>query len=395
MDNLVITVARGFGSCGKRIAKQIADDLGIHCYENRILMLASQMSGLDEEVFAEVNEKLRSQNVFSAFLKGLPMQRSPKVEDRKFVSDEKLFEYQKQIIEQLADTESCVIVGKCADWILKDRPNVISLYIEAPRRFTLKEIMDRMGVNEATAARSITLNDLDAMEAELKKEDVACVIIESLLATYGFPIPDKGYLAGVKKLCEKYGTLYIADETQTGLMRTGKMWCFEHEGFVPDMITTAKGFGGGIYPISATVMNRKAASWMFDIGRMHGSTCGNSELGCVVAMKVLEISTRKETVDNINKNAKLLTERVNALIDKYDGFITGYTQRGVIMGINFDCEDASKTVCKPLFDNGVWSHNSRLHPNTLQLKLGLLCDDAFMDELFEKIDKGLAQALSK
>ena len=106
MDNLVITVARGFGSCGKRIAKQIADDLGIHCYENRILMLASQMSGLDEEVFAEVNEKLRSQNVFSAFLKGLPMQRSPKVEDRKFVSDEKLFEYQKQIIEQLADTES-------------------------------------------------------------------------------------------------------------------------------------------------------------------------------------------------------------------------------------------------------------------------------------------------
>ena len=159
MDNLVITVARGFGSCGKRIAKQIADDLGIHCYENRILMLASQMSGLDEEVFAEVNEKLRSQNVFSAFLKGLPMQRSPKVEDRKFVSDEKLFEYQKQIIEQLADTESCVIVGKCADWILKDRPNVISLYIEAPRRFTLKEIMDRMGVNEATAARSITQTD--------------------------------------------------------------------------------------------------------------------------------------------------------------------------------------------------------------------------------------------
>ena len=64
MDNLVITVARGFGSCGKRIAKQIADDLGIHCYENRILMLASQMSGLDEEVFAEVNEKLRNQNVF-------------------------------------------------------------------------------------------------------------------------------------------------------------------------------------------------------------------------------------------------------------------------------------------------------------------------------------------
>lgn len=159
MDNLVITVARGFGSGGKRIAKQIADDLGINCYENRILVLASQMNGLDEEMFAEVNEKMRQKNKFSAFLRGLPRTSSPKPVEKKFVSDEKLFEYQKQIIEQLADTESCVIVGKCADWILKDRPNVISLYIEAPRRYTLKEIMERMHVNEDTAARSITATD--------------------------------------------------------------------------------------------------------------------------------------------------------------------------------------------------------------------------------------------
>lgn len=238
----------------------------------------------------------------------------------------------------------------------------------------------------------VPLNDLDAMEAELKKEDTACVIIESLLATYGFPIPNPGYLKSVKALCEKYGALYIADEVQTGLYRTGKMWCFEHEGFVPDMIVSAKGFSGGVYPISATMMNRKAASWMFDIGRMHGSTCGGSELGCAVAMKVLEITTRESTIANINKNTKILTERVDALKEKYDGFLTGYTQRGVIMGINFAVKDAGYEICKPLFDAGVWSHNSRLHPETLQLKLGLLCDDSFMDELFEKMDKGIAVA---
>ncbi|MGN0347483.1 MAG: aspartate aminotransferase family protein [Lachnospiraceae bacterium] len=238
-------------------------------------------------------------------------------------------------------------------------------------------------------------DDLDAMEAELKKEDVACVIMESILATYGFPMPATGYQAAVKKLCEKYGTLYVSDETQTGLMRTGKMWNFEHEGFVPDMITSAKGFGGGVYPISATVMNRKAASWMFDIGRLHGSTCGGSEIGCAVAMKVLEITTRPETVALVNKNTKILTERVDALCDKYNGFLMDYSQRGVIMGLNFNCKDASRTVAKPLFDCGVWAHNSRLHPNTLQLKLGLLCDDAFMDELFEKMDEGIALAISR
>lgn len=241
----------------------------------------------------------------------------------------------------------------------------------------------------------VPLNDLNAMEAELQKGDTACVIIESLLATYGFPIPKPGYLAAVKKLCEKYGALYIADEVQTGLMRTGKMWCFEHEGFVPDMIVSAKGFGGGIYPISATVMNRRAASWMFDIGRMHGTTCGGSELGCAVAMKVLEITTRPETIERVRKNTEELTRRVDRLKEKYPDFLMNYTQRGVIMGLNFNVKDASVSVTKPLYDHGVWAHNCRLHPNTMQLKLGLLCDDAYLDELFDRMDEGLADAVSR
>lgn len=159
MKNLVITVARGFGSGGKEIATKVAEDLGMHCYENRILVLASQMSGLDQEMFEEVNEKIRSKSVFSSFMRGLPQRRNPHPENREFVSDEKLFEIQKKIIENLADTESCIIVGKCADWILKDRDNVISLYIEAPRRFTRKVVMERMHVNKDTADLSITKTD--------------------------------------------------------------------------------------------------------------------------------------------------------------------------------------------------------------------------------------------
>jgi cytidylate kinase len=157
--NIVVTVARGFGSGGKQIASAVAKELGIHCYENRILMLASQMSGLDQEVFDEVNEKMRTKSILPGFLRGLPRRNTPTPETKEFVSDEKLFEYQKQIIEGLAETESCVIVGKCADWILKDRDNVVSLYIEAPRRYCLKEVMDRMQVSEATAHRSISQTD--------------------------------------------------------------------------------------------------------------------------------------------------------------------------------------------------------------------------------------------
>ena len=245
---------------------------------------------------------------------------------------------------------------------------------------------------EAGMFVQVPLNDVGAMEAELKKEDTACVLVETLLATYGFPLPDPGYLKTVKQLCEKYGALYVADEVQTGLMRTGKVWGFEHEGFVPDMLVTAKGFGGGVYPISATVMNRKAAAWLFKIGRLHGSTCGGAEIGCRVASKVLEITTRPSTKENILRNQRYLKDGIEELMSHYPDFLTGYTQRGVIMGLSFNCEDAGVSVVKPLFDHGVWAHNARLNPSILQLKLGLLCDKAYLDELFEKMDAGLKDA---
>lgn len=114
MDNYVITIARGFGSGGKEIALKLAEELGIVCYENRILTLASELSGLDEELFAEVNEKMRRKKL-SGLLKSLPRTVKPKPVDDEFVSDEKLFEYQKEIILHLAETQSCIIVGKCAD----------------------------------------------------------------------------------------------------------------------------------------------------------------------------------------------------------------------------------------------------------------------------------------
>ena len=159
MNNFVVTVARGFGSGGKEIASRLAKDLGIHCYENRILTLASQMSGLDEKMFQEVNEKIRENGGFSSFLKGLPRAKSYIARNEKFVSDDKLFEYQSKIIRDLAEKESCVIVGKCADYVLRDKPNVVSIYIEAPRRCCLKRTMENMHVSEEVAHATIERTD--------------------------------------------------------------------------------------------------------------------------------------------------------------------------------------------------------------------------------------------
>ena len=159
MSNFVVTFARGFGTGGKEIASKLAKELGIHCYENRILTLASQLSGLDEQLFQEVNEKVRAHGSFASFLRGLPRSRQYITRNEKFVSDDTLFEYQKQSIENLADTESCVIVGKCADWVLRGRDNVVSVYVEAPRDFCVKRTMEHMGVTEETANATIAHTD--------------------------------------------------------------------------------------------------------------------------------------------------------------------------------------------------------------------------------------------
>ncbi len=158
MDNYVVTIARGFGSGGKQIGSQLARELGIHCYENRILTLASELSGVDESRFIGVDERLKGKSMMEK-LRNLPRTINPKPEKKKFVSDDRLFEYQKEIILKLAKEESCVIIGKCADYILKEHENVFSVYIEAPRAFCLKRIMDRMDISAEEATLAITSTD--------------------------------------------------------------------------------------------------------------------------------------------------------------------------------------------------------------------------------------------
>ena len=122
--------------------------------------MASQLSGIDRQLFEEVNEKLhQKQSGITSLLRGLPRRTTATPEKKKFASDDQLYEYEKQIIMELAKTESCVIVGKAADWVLKDNPRVLSVYIEAPRSYCRPRIMEQMGVTAETADISITETD--------------------------------------------------------------------------------------------------------------------------------------------------------------------------------------------------------------------------------------------
>ena len=159
MNNVVITIARGFGSGGKDIGNRLSKELGIPCYERQILEMASEQSGLSQELFKNVDEKLPT-GFLRKRLQGFPSTNyvvSPT--EKHFVSDVNLYNIQARIIRDLANTESCIIIGKCADVVLRNFGNVISVYIEAPRDACVQSIMEKMSVTEQEANRMIYHTD--------------------------------------------------------------------------------------------------------------------------------------------------------------------------------------------------------------------------------------------
>ena len=238
----------------------------------------------------------------------------------------------------------------------------------------------------------VPFNDIDAMEKELAKGDAACVIMETIPATYGFPLPQDGYLPAVKKLCEKYGALYIADEVQTGLLRSGQMWCVAAYGVTPDIIVTSKGLGGGIYPIAAGIMNARASKWIRLDGSAHMSSFGGSELGCICALKVLEILQRPETGDNVRSKAAYLRAGLERIKAENPDTFTEIRQNGLIMGLGFAGPKGAIPVMQHLFQNGVWAIYAMLDNSILQVKPGVLATQDYCDELLDKMSKGIKEA---
>jgi len=238
----------------------------------------------------------------------------------------------------------------------------------------------------------IPFNDLNAMEDALRGRDVAAVIMETIPATYGFPMPQEGYLPGVKQLCERYDALYIADEVQTGLMRCGEMWGCTKYGIEPDIMVTGKGIGGGIYPIACVLISERCGGWLKEDGFGHISTGGGAELGCIVAMKVLEMVQRPEVCTMVRYISDYMRAGLEQIMAAYPDFFIGIRQHGVVMGLEFNHEQGAKPVMKHLYNNGVWAIFSTLDPRVLQFKPGLLMTQADCEEVLRRVEIGVGLA---
>lgn len=154
MNNYVITIARGYGSGGRTIGKLLAKELNISYYDREILKMASEESGINEALFGKADETVKTSTLLS-LNKGVYKGEVIPPNSTDFVSDDNLFNYQAKIIKQLAEKESCIIIGRCADYILKDMDNVIRIYVHAPLENCVETLKNMYGDSEKAIAKKI------------------------------------------------------------------------------------------------------------------------------------------------------------------------------------------------------------------------------------------------
>ncbi|KAF1084733.1 Putrescine aminotransferase [Sporotomaculum syntrophicum] len=190
--------------------------------------------------------------------------------------------------------------------------------------------------------KSIPYNDLAALEQELENNNgrYAALLLEPIQGEGGIVVPSSGYLVQARELCRQHGVLFVLDEIQTGLGRTGRLFACEEENLCPDMLLLAKALGGGIFPIGACLSTAEAYSK--DFAERHSSTFAANTLGCRIGLKVLDILVRNDQsmIRRVQDNGRRLREALEMLLQRYPRVIKSIRGRGYMLGVEFDLSRA-------------------------------------------------------
>ena len=230
----------------------------------------------------------------------------------------------------------------------------------------------------------VPYNDIVALEEALKDKEVAAFMVEPIQGEAGVVIPDDGYLKAVRDLCDKYNVLFIADEIQTGLARTGKMLACDHENVKPDILILGKALSGGTLPISAVLASNEIM--MQILPGEHGSTYGGNPLACAVAIKSLEVLKSEKMAENAAK----MGERLRAgLANLHSPFVTTIRGKGLLNAIVIKHEnpDASWDLCLHLKDLGLLAKPT--HGDKIRFAPPLIITEKQIDEAVSIIGAGL------
>jgi ornithine--oxo-acid transaminase len=233
---------------------------------------------------------------------------------------------------------------------------------------------------------SIPYNDLAALQAALADETVAGFLVEPIQGEAGVVVPDEGYLSHAAALCHEANVLFIADEIQTGLSRTGKMLACDHEGVRPDILILGKALSGGVLPVSAVLADDEI---MLTIKPgEHGSTYGGNPLACKVAMTAMDVLQEEGMAENAAVQGERLRKGLEDLKHPYIAAVRGKGLLNAIV-INHPNKDAAWQLCLALRDNGLLAKPT--HGHIIRLAPPLSITGGQIDECLEIIRKSLQE----
>ena len=199
----------------------------------------------------------------------------------------------------------------------------------------------------------VPYNDLEALEAEFKDPNVCAFMVEPIQGEAGVIVPDEGYLSGIRSLCDKYNVLFIADEVQTGIARTGRMLATDYEEARPDILILGKALSGGFFPISVVLADNEVM--MCIKPGEHGSTFGGNPIAAAVATEALRVVQEEELALNSLKLGKIFREQMNNYIQS-SNIVTLVRGRGLLNAIVINDSPESDTawnICMSLKENGL------------------------------------------
>ena len=228
----------------------------------------------------------------------------------------------------------------------------------------------------------IPYNNLDALKEELKDPNVCAFMVEPIQGEAGVVVPDEGYLAGVRSLCDKYNVLFIADEVQTGIARTGKMLATDYENARPDILILGKALSGGVFPVSA-VLADDDVMLCIQPGE-HGSTFGGNPLACKVAQAALEVVLDEKLAENAFRLGEIFRREMRAIDSDMVTLVRG---KGLLNAIVIKPKNGKEAwdVCLRLRDNGLLAKPT--HGDIIRFAPPLVITEAQLIECIEIIKK--------
>ena len=200
---------------------------------------------------------------------------------------------------------------------------------------------------------SVDYDDLDALEEALKEKNVAGFLVEPIQGEAGVYVPSEGYLKKAYELCQKYDALFIADEIQTGIARTGKLLCVDHEDVRPDIVILGKALSGGVYPVSAVLADNEIMECIRP--GEHGSTYGGNPLACAVAMAALDVVKEENLAENAEQLGRIFRAEMEKLASE-SKLVEKVRGKGLLNAIVINDTEESKTawnICVALKNNGL------------------------------------------